>query len=134
MRQRLENKVVMITGAARGIGAETARRAAAKGARVSLVGLEPERLRALADELGDRAAWFEADVTDQASMDGAVAGTVAAFGGIDVVLANAGVGNSGTVAISPADVLRAHDRHQRQRRRAHRLAPRCRTSPSAAAT
>ncbi len=105
MRQRLDNKVVMITGAARGIGAETARRAAAKGARVSLVGLEPERLRALADELGDRAAWFEADVTSQESMDGAVAGTVAAFGGIDVVLANAGVGNSGTVAISPPDVL-----------------------------
>ena len=43
--KRLDNKVVMITGAARGIGAETARRAAAKGARVSLVGLEPERLR-----------------------------------------------------------------------------------------
>ena len=105
MRQRLDNKVVMITGAARGIGSETARRVAAKGARVSLVGLEPERLRALADELGDRAVWFEADVTDQGSMDGAVEGTVAAFGGIDVVLANAGVGNSGTVAISPADVL-----------------------------
>jgi len=105
MRQRLENKVVLITGAARGIGAETARRAAAKGARVSLAGLEPDRLRALADEIGDRAVWFEADVTDQDSMDGAVAGTVAAFGGIDVVLANAGVGNSGTVAISPPDVL-----------------------------
>ena len=101
----LENKVVMITGAARGIGAETARRAAAKGARVSLVGLEPERLRALSDELGERAAWFEADVTDQEQLDGAVAGTVAAFGGIDVVLANAGVGNAGTVAISPPDVL-----------------------------
>jgi NAD(P)-dependent dehydrogenase (short-subunit alcohol dehydrogenase family) len=101
----LENKVVLITGAARGIGAETARRAAAKGARVSLVGLEPERLRALADELGERAAWFEADVTDQEQMDGAVAGTVAAFGGIDVVLANAGVGSSGTVAISPPEVL-----------------------------
>src|SRR4051794_18431739 len=105
MRQRLDDKVVMITGAARGIGAETARRAAAKGARVSLVGLEPERLRAVAEEIGERAAWFEADVTDQDSMDGAVAGTVAAFGGIDVVLANAGVGNSGTVAISPPDVL-----------------------------
>ena len=101
----LENKVVLITGAARGIGAETARRAVAKGARVSLVGLEPERLRALADELGERAAWFEADVTDQAQLDGAVAGTVAAFGGIDVVLANAGVGNSGTVAITPPEVL-----------------------------
>src|SRR5215208_621944 len=105
MRQRLDNKVVMITGAARGIGAETARRAAASGAHVSLVGLEPERLRSLSDELGERAAWFEADVTDQGSMDGAVAGTVAAFGGVDIVLANAGVGNSGTVAISPAEVL-----------------------------
>jgi NAD(P)-dependent dehydrogenase (short-subunit alcohol dehydrogenase family) len=105
MRQRLENKVVLITGAARGIGAETARRLVAKGARVALVGLEPDRLRALADELGERAAWFEADVTSQESMDGAVAGSVAAFGGIDVVLANAGIGNSGTVAISPADVL-----------------------------
>jgi NAD(P)-dependent dehydrogenase (short-subunit alcohol dehydrogenase family) len=101
----LENKVVLITGAARGIGAETARRAVAKGALVSLVGLEPERLRALADELGERAAWFEADVTSQEQVDGAVAGTVAAFGGIDVVLANAGVGNSGTVAISPPEVL-----------------------------
>jgi NAD(P)-dependent dehydrogenase (short-subunit alcohol dehydrogenase family) len=101
----LENKVVLITGAARGIGAETARRAVAKGARVSLVGLEPDRLRALAEELGERAAWFEADVTGQEQVDGAVAGTVAAFGGIDVVLANAGVGNTGTVAISPPEVL-----------------------------
>ena len=105
MRQRLENKVVLITGAARGIGAETARRLAAKGARVSLVGLEPDRLRALAEELGDRAAWFEADVTSKESMDGAVAGTVAALGGIDVVLANAGVANNGTVAVSPSDAI-----------------------------
>jgi NAD(P)-dependent dehydrogenase (short-subunit alcohol dehydrogenase family) len=105
MRQRLDDKVVMITGAARGIGAETARRLVAKGARVSLTGLEPERLAALAGELGERAVWFEADVTDQESVDGAVAGTVAAFGGIDVVLANAGVANNGTVAISPADTL-----------------------------
>ena len=105
MRQRLDNKVVLITGAARGIGAETARKLAAKGAKLSLVGLEPDRLRALAQELGDRAVWFEADVTDQASMESAVAGTVSAFGGIDVVLANAGVANNGTVAINPADAV-----------------------------
>lgn len=105
MRQNLNDKVVLITGAARGIGAETARRLAAKGARVSLVGLEPDRLRALAGELGDRAVWFEADVTDQASMESAVEATVAAFGGLDVVLANAGVANNGTVAISPADAV-----------------------------
>jgi NAD(P)-dependent dehydrogenase (short-subunit alcohol dehydrogenase family) len=105
MRQNLNEKVVLITGAARGIGAETARRLAAKGARVSLVGLEADRLRALAGELGDRAVWFEADVTDQGQMDAAVAGTVGAFGGIDVVLANAGIANNGTVAVSPADAV-----------------------------
>jgi NAD(P)-dependent dehydrogenase (short-subunit alcohol dehydrogenase family) len=105
MRQNLNDKVVLITGAARGIGAETAKRLAAKGAKVSLVGLEPDRLRALAEHLGERAVFFEADVTDQASMDAAVQGTVGAFGGIDVVLANAGVANNGTVAISPADAV-----------------------------
>jgi NAD(P)-dependent dehydrogenase (short-subunit alcohol dehydrogenase family) len=105
MRQNLNDKIVLITGAARGIGAETATRLAAKGARVSLVGLEADRLRALAGELGDRAVWFEADVTDQGSMESAVEGTVGAFGGIDVVLANAGVANNGTVAISPADAI-----------------------------
>ena len=105
MRQRLDNKVVLITGAARGIGAATARRLAARGARVSLVGLEPDRLAQVAAEIGDRAVWFEADVTDQQAVDGAVAGTVAALGGIDVVVANAGVANNGTVAISPPDAL-----------------------------
>ena len=105
MRQPLHDKAVLITGAARGIGAQTARRLAAQGARVSLVGLEPERLAALAAELGERAVWFEADVTDQAAVDGAVAGTVAALGGIDVVMANAGVANNGTVAVNPPEAL-----------------------------
>ena len=112
---------MLITGAARGIGAETARRLVAKGARVSLVGLEPDRLAALAGELGDRAVWFEADVTDQDAVDGAVAGTVAAFGGIDVVLANAGIANNGTVAINPRRRAGPHDRRQPDRRRAHGL-------------
>jgi short-subunit dehydrogenase len=49
--------------------------------------------------------WFEADVTDQEAVDGAVAGTVAALGGIDVVVANAGVANNGTVAVNPPDAL-----------------------------
>jgi NAD(P)-dependent dehydrogenase (short-subunit alcohol dehydrogenase family) len=105
MSQKLDDKVVLITGAARGIGAETARRLAARGARVSLVGLEPDRLAALAAEIGERAVWFEADVTDQDAVDGAVAGTVAALGGIDVVVANAGVANNGTVAVNPPDAL-----------------------------
>jgi NAD(P)-dependent dehydrogenase (short-subunit alcohol dehydrogenase family) len=60
---------VLITGAARGIGAELARRAAARGARDSLVGLEPERLAAVADELGPEHLWVEADVTDAAALE-----------------------------------------------------------------
>ncbi|MBX5443123.1 MAG: SDR family NAD(P)-dependent oxidoreductase [Solirubrobacteraceae bacterium] len=90
-------RVVLVTGAARGIGAATARELHARGARLSLVGLEPERLAALAEELGRDAAWFEADVTDPQALRAAVDGTVERFGGIDVVLANAGVAPVGTV-------------------------------------
>jgi NAD(P)-dependent dehydrogenase (short-subunit alcohol dehydrogenase family) len=104
-RYDLAGKAVLITGAARGIGEHTARAVAARGAKVALVGLEPDRLAALADELGPGHAWFEADVTDQGAVDEAVAGAVAALGGIDVVVANAGVANNNTVAVSPVDVV-----------------------------
>ncbi|MET0625882.1 MAG: SDR family NAD(P)-dependent oxidoreductase, partial [Pyrinomonadaceae bacterium] len=86
MTFQLPGKVVLITGPARGIGAETARRLAARGARLSLVGLEPELLAALAAELGEGHVWFECDVTDQTALERAVAGTVEALGGIDVVI------------------------------------------------
>ncbi|MDO9409780.1 SDR family oxidoreductase [Patulibacter sp.] len=109
MRKSVQGRVVLITGAARGIGAETARVLARRGASVSLVGMEPDLLRALADELAGlgpaRHAWFEADVTDQAAVEAAVRGTVEQLGGIDVVVANAGVSNNGTVAVNPADAL-----------------------------
>jgi short-subunit dehydrogenase len=105
MASNLAGKVVLITGPARGIGAETARRAAARGARLSLVGREPERLASLAAELGPGHAWYEADVTDQASLDRAVAGTVQALGGIDIVFANAGIASNGTVAVTPVEAL-----------------------------
>ena len=95
-------KTVLITGAARGIGAETARQLARRGARLSLVGLEPELLEQVAAECGD-AAWFEADVTDRDSLQAAVDGTVDRFGGIDVVMANAGIGAGGTVRAMDPD-------------------------------
>ena len=92
----VRGKTVLITGAARGIGAETARRLAARDAQLSLVGLEPDLLESVAAECGD-AAWFEADVTDREALGAAVDGTLARFGGIDVVMANAGIAGVGTV-------------------------------------
>jgi len=105
MPDNVSGKVVLITGPARGIGAETARLLAAGGARLSLVGLEPERLAALASELGAGHVWFECDVTDQAALERAVGATVEALGGIDVVIANAGIANNGTVAVAPVETL-----------------------------
>ncbi|MFD6612504.1 SDR family oxidoreductase [Micromonospora chalcea] len=102
---RLAGKVVLVTGAARGIGAHTARLAAARGARLALVGLEPDRLAALAAELGPGHVWFAADVTDQAALAAAVDGTVETLGGIDAVVANAGVANRGTIAVGDVEAL-----------------------------
>jgi NAD(P)-dependent dehydrogenase (short-subunit alcohol dehydrogenase family) len=90
---------VLITGAARGIGAESARRLAARGAKVALVGLEPELLAAVAGECGSDAAWFEADVTSEQQLQAAIDGTVERFGGIDVCVANAGIGAGGMVRL-----------------------------------
>ena len=101
----LTDKVVFITGAARGIGAETARVLASRGARVALVGLEPDRLATLAQELGPAHGWFECDVTDQAALDRAVHGAIEQFGGIDAVIANAGIAAIGTVSSAPVDAL-----------------------------
>jgi NAD(P)-dependent dehydrogenase (short-subunit alcohol dehydrogenase family) len=90
-------KTVFITGAARGLGAETARRVAARGANVALVGLEPEELARVAAQCGSNAAWFECDVTDTEALARAVDGAVERFGGIDVVMANAGIAPGGMV-------------------------------------
>ncbi len=95
----LQGKVVLITGAARGIGAEVARRAGTQGARVALVGLEPERLAEVHSGLsGGPHAWYAADVTDSGQLAAACAAAAEELGGIDVLLANAGVASLGTVA------------------------------------
>jgi NAD(P)-dependent dehydrogenase (short-subunit alcohol dehydrogenase family) len=101
----ISGKVVLITGAARGIGAEAARQLYAKGAQVSLVGIEPELLEQRAQELGSRAAWFEADVTDTDALRQAIDDTVERFGGIDVLIANAGIAPIGTVATIDPDAF-----------------------------
>ena len=98
----VDGQNILITGAARGIGAESARRLAAKGARVALVGLEPEQLEAVAAQCGPDAIWIEADVTDPEALESAVSEAVERLGGLDCVMANAGVGAPGfTRSIDP---------------------------------
>lgn len=97
------DRTVLITGAARGIGAGAAERLHARGANVALVGLEPERLEALAARLGDRAVALEADVTDSAALERAVRETLRRFGAIDVAIANAGIHFVGALATAPVE-------------------------------
>jgi NAD(P)-dependent dehydrogenase (short-subunit alcohol dehydrogenase family) len=99
----VNGRTVFITGAARGIGAEAARRLHRKGANVALVGLEPERLEALAAQLGERALAIEADVCDFDALQRAVAATVERFGAIDVGIANAGIAYTGPLATAPIE-------------------------------
>ena len=96
MSGRLEGRRVLISGAARGIGARLARRLHERGARVALVGLEPELLAAVAADCGD-APWFECDVADRERVDAAVAGAVERLGGLEVAVANAGIGAQHTL-------------------------------------
>jgi NAD(P)-dependent dehydrogenase (short-subunit alcohol dehydrogenase family) len=86
----LAGRRVLITGAARGIGAATARRLHKKGARVALIGLEPELLETVARDCGD-APWRECDVTDREAVEAAIDELVTELGGLDIVMANAGV-------------------------------------------
>ena len=103
----LQGKVVLITGGARGVGAATASLLVARGAKVVLVDLDAEPLRELVEQLGpDRATSILGDVTELADMEAAVAHGVERFGGIDVVMANAGIASYGTVGIVDPTVFR----------------------------
>ncbi|MGO9154529.1 SDR family oxidoreductase [Mycobacterium sp.] len=94
----LQGKVVFITGGARGIGAEVARRLRNKGAKLVLTDLDAAELAAMAAELGeDRAMTAVADVRDLSAMQAAAEAAVERFGGIDVVVANAGIASYGSV-------------------------------------
>jgi NAD(P)-dependent dehydrogenase (short-subunit alcohol dehydrogenase family) len=86
-----KGKTVIITGASRGIGAEAARVFAAAGANVALLARSADSLEALAAEIGENALALACDVSDYASVEAAVQKTVERFGGLDVLINNAGV-------------------------------------------
>jgi NAD(P)-dependent dehydrogenase (short-subunit alcohol dehydrogenase family) len=103
----LQDRVVLVTGGARGIGAATARALAGRGARLALVGLEPERLRSTAEACGPGASWHEADVADAEALGAAVDAALARHGRVDAVFANAGIAIIGPLhRLEPADVER----------------------------
>ncbi len=89
-KTELRGRRVLITGAARGIGAETARRLHARGAKVALAGLEPDQLAEVAADCGGALAAL-CDVRDREQVEAAVEAAVQQLGGLDVVIANAGV-------------------------------------------
>ncbi|MEU4882484.1 SDR family oxidoreductase [Streptomyces althioticus] len=105
-RVSLEGKVVVVTGAARGVGELLARKLSARGATLALVGLEPDALKDVSARLhGDSDHWH-ADVTDPEAM-ARVAGEVRErFGRVDIVVANAGVATGGPFTESDPDAWR----------------------------
>ncbi|QHN32759.1 bifunctional aldolase/short-chain dehydrogenase [Gordonia amarae] len=89
----LATRIALVTGAASGIGKATAVRLAAEGACVVIADLDAAKARAAAEEIGssDVAIGIAADVTDEAAVQNAIDETVLAFGGIDLVVNNAGL-------------------------------------------
>jgi meso-butanediol dehydrogenase/(S,S)-butanediol dehydrogenase/diacetyl reductase len=99
MKDRFEDKVVIVTGAASGIGEATARRFSAEGAKVVLVDRQREVLDKVAGELpSERTLAHVADVSDSKAVDGMVTSVVKRFGRLDVLVNNAGVHEGGDPA------------------------------------
>lgn len=107
---RLQGKSALITGAARGIGRAFAEAYVREGARVALADIDIDRARNSAAEIGAGAIAVKMDVTDQASIDAAVAETAAAFGQIDVLINNAAIFTAAPIVeITRSDYQRAFD-------------------------
>lgn len=113
MSRQFENQTAFITGASSGIGAAVAKVFAQEGAKVAIAARRADRLSDLVAEIeaaGGTALALECDVRDRGSLDAAVAKTVETFGGIDVVLANAGFGVTGdTFKLDTDDYRRQFD-------------------------
>ncbi|HUJ64582.1 MAG TPA: glucose 1-dehydrogenase [Acidimicrobiales bacterium] len=103
MSPRLDGKVALITGAARGQGEAEARLFAGEGASVAICDVREEEGRAVAAELGGRACFHRLDVTRPDEWDGAVAAVLHRFGSLQVLVNNAGIGAVGTLDGMPLE-------------------------------
>lgn len=105
-RYDLNGKVALITGAARGIGFETARELRTRGARVVITDLEGESVAAAAEQLGgnesETVLGLTADASDRAAMDKVVEAAVEHFGALDICIPNAGIAPP-TASVSDID-------------------------------
>ena len=102
---RLEGQVAIITGAGSGIGAASARRFVEEGARVLVADMHDVKARALVDELGEAAAFFQADVSREADVEAMVAEAISRWGRLDIMFNNAGFGG----AIGPIETITTDD-------------------------
>ncbi|MDH7452128.1 glucose 1-dehydrogenase [Luteimonas composti] len=98
MTTNLAGRTALVTGGARGIGAAIVRRLHADGASVAITDVLVDEGRALAASLGERAAFFEHDVASDAAWHATVAATREAFGGLHILVNNAGIYEPGSIA------------------------------------
>ncbi|MET8923725.1 SDR family oxidoreductase [[Kitasatospora] papulosa] len=105
-RRSLEGQVVVVTGAARGVGELLARKLSARGATLALVGLEPDELKKVSERLHSESDHWHADVTDHVAMSRVAEEVKARFGKVDVVVANAGVATGGPLVDSDPEAWR----------------------------
>ncbi len=111
---RVEDKIALITGAAQGLGAETARLLVAEGASVFLTDINVDGARQTADEINaqdaDKAVAFEQDVSSESGWQQTIEATRERFGGLNILVNNAGIGSIGSVEDETLEMWqRVHD-------------------------
>ena len=103
MKWDFEDKVAVITGAGKGIGAAVSRGIVDGGGKVAVFDVDVEAGEAISGELGEAGQFFKADVTDRDGLATAITGAVAHFGGIDILVNNAGIVTRHTINNMPPE-------------------------------